>query len=326
LKFTDPSGENPALWLFVGTTFYLVGKHIQIEATYGDMDNSWKQVGDILTMGGSLFLAAGASSAIGAAFGGVSDWWYWRSIMNETMRASAHGYFSWIQAHTMGGGHEPDAAFISGFVGSAAGSAVGMTMWPGGSSTEMAVGLGTSTLTSGLSAELSGGDFGKGMVSGVTTMVFNHMAHGIMQEIQGASSGRDNTQVGEDIEGPITIDRGVEFGNNTGTAGLPYPPNALDYGSIDKVTGISRFELWLEPPSSNILEGGLKIGANFLYSKINAPKILITGTTWGGHPVNPQGKMGAFINAIPMGSLGVPKNLQRSINISQGIKTQFFYK
>jgi RHS repeat-associated protein len=104
--------------------------------------------------------------------------------------------------------------------------------------------------------------------------------------------------------------KGVEYKNIFD--GLPQLNIPLSKpGSISRARGVAALELWLDSPSENIGQGAAKVGVGILYSTINSPKILLTGSSFGGHPAVSNEKMDAFIDVAPnILTLGLTKTGQ----------------
>jgi len=105
-----------------------------------------------------------------------------------------------------------------------------------------------------------------------------------------------NTSKSDNTKMSINVFWGVEFKNTKSFNNLPFEPENLKTGSIKPTEGFSKFELWLESSSQNVGQGALKIMSKIGYNIINAPKILISGSSWGGKPATSEEKMKAFID------------------------------
>jgi RHS repeat-associated protein len=70
-------------------------------------------------------------------------------------------------------------------------------------------------------------------------------------------------------------------------------------GEISVPGPLSSFELWLETPPKNILDGLSKFGFNFVYSTINSPYSLVFGKTISGSYLTPNQRMDAFVDFVP---------------------------
>lgn len=69
-------------------------------------------------------------------------------------------------------------------------------------------------------------------------------------------------------------------------------------GTLETPDGLTNFEMWLESPSENIIDGSLKIGSNILYSLPNSCSILLTNETIGGTDRR-EFKVDAFVDVAP---------------------------
>lgn len=206
LLYNDPSGEIiPALVVAiiigaaVGVASYAIGSYF----TYGSWEKVglsgalkaafWGAVSGAVTFGiGDCFTTAkGVATAFSKTFGGV------------LVKAAAHG----ISQGTLAMMQNNGAGFLSGASGGFFGS-LGATAWGriGGIYASSTVGtIAFGSLSGGVGAELSGGNFWQGAVSGGIVSGLNHAMHKMDQraDITGRlkAAGYDDPQAAADYAG-----------------------------------------------------------------------------------------------------------------------------
>ncbi|WP_149240838.1 RHS repeat-associated core domain-containing protein [Dyadobacter sp. 32] len=166
LLYNDPDGNNPLIGALAGGVAYTLG----IAFSKGGFKN-WSWFGFSMSVVSGAIMG-GFASEVGASLATASN----LSVFAKgAIQAGAYAFMGGTTSYLSGGD------FLSGAAGGAAGSVVGSFMvgltsgmngfWSAAST------IGASSLTGGVGAELSGGDFWRGAVTSGLTAAFNHAAH-----------------------------------------------------------------------------------------------------------------------------------------------------
>lgn len=181
LVYTDPSGEfifsavlpgigtiiDAACW---GAVLGGGGYTASVAFSQGGFNNwNWGQFGSAVGMGA---ISGAATAGIGSAFGSVGN------FAHESIRAVTHGAVNGLISEASGGD------FLSGFAAGGLGSLGGSLFSQVGSFSNTVGGqIGFSSLSGGIGAELSGGDFWRGAATGAAIGLLNHGQHLIDQKL-----------------------------------------------------------------------------------------------------------------------------------------------
>lgn len=254
LKYTDPSGElfgiDDAVIAFA--VFNLASSMMQA-AFNGE---------NVLKAGALSLLSSAASFGIGQLFGSIGG------VGRELLRAGAHGLAGGFVG-ALGGG-DFGQSFITGFISSAVGSATSALKL------NASLTIATSALTGGVTAWITGQDFVKGALQGMTVSMMNHALHDVVigacrVEVTkkiARSLIESNPELKEKIINAIQEDGKLSFGEayfwygcGDGT-GINVDASKMDLGTID-VTGRKINDSWhiLTLSVDNVSEQGLVYGS-----------------------------------------------------------------
>lgn len=184
LVYTDPDGEFFTS-LFLGPLGVIIdgacwgallgGASYTVQAAFSDggLQNwNWSGFGKAAGIGAiSGAVTAGVGSLMGPLGGGFST--LGDQVLHEFGRAFSHGVTQGMVAGYTGG--DPLQAFVSAGLGSIGGSSFNMFA-PAIASSNIG-GAAFATLSGGLGAEISGGDFLEGATLGLMNYSLNHMRH-----------------------------------------------------------------------------------------------------------------------------------------------------
>lgn len=239
LSYTDPSGE--VAWLvplISGALIGGAGYTANIALSDGGFDNwDW---GDFVMSVGVGAISGLGSAQVGQAFGSIGSMGFGGEFARAFAHASTQGFIS----ATAGGNYL--SGFAAGGLSSLGGSAF---MLYGGRFANSTVGnYAFSGLAGGFGAELAGGNFWEGSVTGLITAGLNHLEQGLKRPsfndlLKGyPTDGKGGDMKGEDVYKLLGGDVLAEHNRNPNAyrnACALRTSRALNYAGIDipKISG-----------------------------------------------------------------------------------------
>lgn len=262
LLFNDPSGEifglgegllaAVVMGAIIGTASYMIGVTVAImngadaSLTLSGMLKSafWGAVSGAVTFGiGSCFTVAvtGANTAFSSSL----------QSAKFLVQAAAHGVAQGAMAMMQNGG----AGFLSGAAGGFFGS-LGATAWSAGAGKFANSGVGTiafGALSGGVGAELAGGNFWQGAVTGGLVAGLNHLMH--MVEKPQTLNEFAEEKFGKDFRKKYGV-KSLQWGSSMPKEGITAEGEVFTYNSKTR---------YINSSSGSDKIGGITIGGGHIY-------------------------------------------------------------